>query len=68
MTPEMKVIREREAAEVMGVSVAALRRWRRERRGPKYIRMERCIGYLLADLQTYLERCSANSASQGGRR
>lgn len=49
------VIRERAAAEMLGVSTAALRRWRRERRGPAYIRMERCIGYRLSDLETFLD-------------
>lgn len=54
MTSEISVVREWEAAKLMGVSAAALRRWRREGRGPKYIRMERCVGYLAADLESYL--------------
>jgi predicted DNA-binding transcriptional regulator AlpA len=54
MNSEMQVVREREAARLMGISTAALRRWRREGRGPKFIRMERCIGYMLTDLETYL--------------
>ena len=54
MNSEMRVVREWEAAKLMGVSTAALRRWRREGRGPKFIRMERCIGYLAEDLESYL--------------
>jgi predicted DNA-binding transcriptional regulator AlpA len=54
MTSEIRVLREWEAAKLMGVSTAALRRWRREGRGPKFRKMERCIGYLLSDLETYL--------------
>ena len=54
MNPEMRVVREWEAAKLMAVSTAALRRWRREGRGPKYIRMERCVGYLTTDLESYL--------------
>jgi len=54
MTPEMQVLREKEAAQRMGVSVAALRRWRLEGRGPQFVKMERCVGYLLADIQSYL--------------
>jgi predicted DNA-binding transcriptional regulator AlpA len=49
------VLREREAAEMLGVSTAALRRWRRERRGPAYIRMERCVGYRVSDLEAFLD-------------
>ena len=55
MNPEMRVVREWEAAKLMGVSTAALRRWRREGRGPNFIKMERCVGYLAADLENYLK-------------
>jgi hypothetical protein len=48
------VVRERDAAAMLGVSTAALRRWRRERRGPAFIRIEGCIGYRLADLEDFL--------------
>jgi hypothetical protein len=48
------VVREREAGRLLGVSVAALRRWRREHRGPAYVRLERCIGYRVDDLHTFV--------------
>jgi len=51
-----QILREREAAMTLGVSVAALRRWRRERRGPAYVRLERCIGYRVADLEEFLSK------------
>lgn len=66
MTSEIRVVREWEAAKLTGVSAAALRRWRREGRGPKYIRMERCVGYLAADLESYLrnQRSRQNVAEE----
>lgn len=48
------VVREQAAARLLGVSVAALRRWRRERRGPPFVRLERCIGYPVADLEAFV--------------
>ena len=48
------IVREVEASQMLGVSVAALRRWRREGRGPSFVRLERCIGYRLADLQSFI--------------
>ena len=48
------IVREVEAARLLAVSVAALRRWRREGRGPSFVRLERCIGYRLADLQSFI--------------
>lgn len=49
-----QVLREWEAAKVLGVSVAALRRWRAERLGPAFVRMERCIGYRVSDIEDFL--------------
>lgn len=48
------LVREREAARMLGVSVAALRRWRREGRGPVFVKMERCVGYRIRDLESYV--------------
>jgi hypothetical protein len=49
------VVREPIAAQLLGVSVAALRRWRREKRGPAFVRLERCIGYRMADLEAFIK-------------
>lgn len=50
---------ERDAARMLAVSVAALRRWRRERRGPRATYIERCVRYELRELQRYLAEHSA---------
>ena len=50
----LRVLRETAAAKTIGVSKAALRRWRREGRGPSFIRLERAIGYRLSDLEKFL--------------
>jgi hypothetical protein len=66
----MGVVREAEAARILAVSVAALRRWRREGRGPTFVRMERCIGYRLSDLESFLDKnpCSPGKAASAQRR
>jgi hypothetical protein len=48
------VVREGDAARLLSVSVAALRRWRRERRGPPFVRLERCVGYRMTDLDAFV--------------
>jgi hypothetical protein len=48
-------IREVDAARLIGVSVSALRRWRRERRGPAFVKLERCVRYRVTDLIRFLE-------------
>lgn len=60
MTEGPAVLRERKAAEMLGVSTAALRRWRREHRGPAFVRLERAVGYRVSDLEKFL---NANTVS-----
>jgi len=69
-TEKLQIIREGEAARTLGVSVAALRRWRREGRGPAFVRIERCIGYRLCDLESFLSEnlcCSTKATSRRSR-
>jgi len=42
------------AARLLAVSVPALRRWRREQRGPRFARLGRCIRYRVDDLNQFL--------------
>jgi hypothetical protein len=57
------VFTEAEAAKMLSVSRAALRRWRREKRGPSFLRIERCIRYRSEDLCAYLEQCAAHAGA-----
>lgn len=48
-------VTDREAAKVLGLSVATLRAWRLRRRGPRYLRFGRAVRYLIADLDRFIE-------------
>jgi len=54
-----QMLNEKQAASVLSVSVAALRRWRREGRGPGFVRLERCIRYDLRTLESFLQERSS---------
>lgn len=41
----VRMMNEKQAARMLGVSIAALRRWRREGRGPRFARLEKCVRY-----------------------
>lgn len=56
-------VNERIASQLLSVSVAALRRWRRERRGPRFVRLSRCVRYRVADLEAFV-----NEGVHGGSR
>jgi hypothetical protein len=60
VTVGIQLINEEQAAQVLAVSVSALRRWRRENRGPAFIRCERCVRYDLREIERFLERGTRN--------
>ena len=43
-----------ELAEYLAISVATVRRWRQQGRGPRWIRIESSIRYPVADLHSYV--------------
>jgi predicted DNA-binding transcriptional regulator AlpA len=47
-------ITESELARRAAVSTAVLRKWRREGTGPRFVRLGRCVRYLVADVDTWL--------------
>jgi hypothetical protein len=51
-----QMLNEKQTACILAVSVAALRRWRREKRGPQYTRLSRCIRYSLRSLEDFLAK------------
>jgi len=61
MAEESLVLRETETAKTLSVSKAALRRWRREQKGPPYVRLGRAIGYLRSDLERFLAQSRKNT-------
>lgn len=42
------------AAEVIGIPVGSLRRWRFESRGPRYAKIGACVRYRVAWLQEFI--------------
>jgi len=46
---------DREAARLLGLSVATLRAWRLRHRGPRFVRFGRAVRYLPADIERFIE-------------
>jgi predicted DNA-binding transcriptional regulator AlpA len=47
-------ISESELARRTAVSTAVLRKWRREGTGPRFLRLGRCVRYLVSDVDMWL--------------
>ena len=64
----MHTLTETEVAEMLRCTKAALRKWRRQRRGPRFVRVGRLIRYRLADVEEFLESnaSSSRAASNAG--
>jgi hypothetical protein len=56
---------ERDAAQYIGFRPPALRCWRREGRGPAYIRHGRSVRYLTRDLDDWLARHRVETREAG---
>ena len=54
MANNTELIREREAARVLAVSYATLRRWRYLGRGPRFYRIGRCVRYRKEDVEHFV--------------
>lgn len=55
------IIWEHELAQLAGLSVAALRKWRAKGYGPIGFRLGRRVGYSRSDVATFLSGLRANS-------
>ena len=55
---------ERELAAKLKLSVAALRRWRLEGRGPRVTRVERLVRYQERDITAYLSQGTPHGSHQ----
>jgi hypothetical protein len=49
-----QMVNEKQTARMLEVSKAALRKWRREGRGPQFARLGRCVRYDLRAIEKYL--------------
>jgi hypothetical protein len=58
-----QMVSEKQAARILAVSIGALRRWRREGRGPEFTRLERCIRYNVKSIESWLAENSSHNKS-----
>lgn len=56
---------EKQAAEILGCTVSALRKWRLLRKGPVYIKVSRLVRYSEADLAAFLDANRVQPAGGG---
>ena len=63
-----QMLNEKATARILACSVAALRRWRREGRGPEFTHVERCVRYSAQAIGNYLaENASGNKKAADSR-
>jgi predicted DNA-binding transcriptional regulator AlpA len=56
----LQLLNEHAVAELLGVSIATVRRWRLLRQGPKFIRVGAAsVRYRPEDLKAYIDQCPA---------
>lgn len=50
-----RAINEGELARQANISTAVLRKWRREGKGPRFIKLGRLVRYLITDVEVWLD-------------
>jgi predicted DNA-binding transcriptional regulator AlpA len=50
-----RAINESELARQANISTAVLRKWRREGRGPRFVKLGRLVRYLVRDVEVWLD-------------
>lgn len=57
-----ELLNERQVESRYGLGVAWQRRVRRERRGPRYLKLGKMVRYRESDIEAYLDACAAEVA------
>lgn len=62
----MKMLKEQEVADRLGLSVKTLRQWRWAGKGPRFKKFGSAVRYSEADLTAYIEGAGRDNTSQTG--
>ena len=63
---QARLITEREAADLLTLSVKTLRNWRLSGYGPPHLKLGRLVRFRLSDLKAWLKSCERASTSDRG--
>jgi hypothetical protein len=61
----LNLLTEEQVAQQLHVSLASLRRWRLERRGPRFIKVSSLVRYRPEDLEEWLRRLPTGGSQVG---
>jgi predicted DNA-binding transcriptional regulator AlpA len=59
-----RAINESELARQANISTAVLRKWRREGKGPRFVKLGRLVRYLVRDVEVWLDDQAVNPPSR----
>jgi len=62
----IQLLNEYQVAEMLGVSVATVRRWRLLKQGPRYLKLGVLCKYRLEDVSVWLESRPTGGGQQAG--
>jgi excisionase family DNA binding protein len=63
VTRRPAALTERQVAEQLGLSVATLRAWRHRGKGPRFLRLGRCVRYLPSDVDEFVRASAVDTQS-----
>jgi predicted DNA-binding transcriptional regulator AlpA len=57
----LQLLDEKQTAALLNCTPAALRRWRREQRGPRYVKLSRLVRYAQSDIEEFVRQSTQQS-------
>jgi predicted site-specific integrase-resolvase len=66
MSGEIGLVREAEAARLLGLSVRTLQKWRWTGKGPEFVRLNGAVRYQRSDLDRFVASARRTSTSDPG--
>ena len=60
-----RLVTERDASELLGVSMRTLQKWRLQGNGPRFVKLGHAVRYDVKDLEAYIESGRRRSTSDG---
>jgi len=56
MEPEIRLLNEKQVAEILGIARQTVANWRFERKGPRYHKLGRAVRYSLKDVEAFINK------------
>ncbi len=63
----IQLLKQADVKKILQVSDITLEQWRLKGKGPRFIKVGRCVRYRMKDLEDYIDRMTVSSTTEAGK-